>query len=88
MAKGDRDDQDNLKAIYGALFFGVPSRGIKIEHLLPMVQGQPNEHLIQNLAPDSKYLRRLHESFRSGFSFQEIVFIYETERTKTAKVRP
>jgi len=31
--------------VHRIIFFGVPSRGMRISHLLPMVQGQPNKPL-------------------------------------------
>lgn len=89
MKGGDGIDKENFTSIYGVLFFGVPNQGIRIEHWLPMVKGQPNENLVRDLGPDSTYLRRLHEGFRTAFNFSDskIVSIYETERTRVAKVR-
>lgn len=89
MKGGDETDKENFNSIYGVLFFGVPNQGIRIEHWLAMVEGQPNENLIRDLGPDSTYLGRLHEDFRTAFTFSDskIVFIYETERTRVAKVR-
>lgn len=88
MKNGNEVDRDNFSSIYGALLFGVPNLGIRIEQWLPIVKGQPNENLIRNLAPNSRYLRNLRENFRSAFSFpdSEIISIYETERTRVAKV--
>jgi hypothetical protein len=88
MKDGDEIDKENFKSTYGILFFGVPNQGIRIEHWLPMVKGRPNENLVRNLGPDSTYLRDLHVDFRAAFSFSDsvIVYIYETERTKVAKV--
>jgi hypothetical protein len=82
-------DKDNFNSIYGAVFFGVPNLGIRNEHWLPMVKGQPNEDLVRNLRPNSKYLRTLHEIFRSVFIFPDskILSIYETKKTPVAKVR-
>jgi hypothetical protein len=89
MKGGDEIDKEIFNSIYGVLFFGVPNQGIRIEHWLPMVKGQPNENLVRDLGPDSTYLRRLHEAFRTAFNFSDskTVFIYETERTRVAKVR-
>lgn len=89
MKEGDDIDKENFDSIYGVLFFGVPNQGIRIEHWLAMVKGQPNENLVRNLGPDSTYLRTLHEDFRAAFGFldSEVVAIYETERTRVAKVR-
>jgi hypothetical protein len=88
MKGGDDIDKENFRSIYAVLFFGVPNEGIRIEHWLSMVEGQPNESLIRNLGPESTYLRRLHEDFRTAFDFpdSQVVDIYETERTRVAKV--
>jgi hypothetical protein len=89
MKNGDEIDQENFNSIYGLLFFGVPNQGIRIEHWLPMVKGQPNEDLVRTLGLQSTYLRRLHEDFRAAFHFSdsEIICIYETELTRLARVR-
>jgi hypothetical protein len=88
MKNGDEIDRENFNAIFGLLFFGVPHYGIRIEHWLPMTKGQPNEGLVRSLESESAYLRRLHEDFRAAFDFpdSEIVFLYETEPTRVAKV--
>lgn len=83
-------DDGTAKCVYGFIFFGVPNQGIRITHWLPMVKHQPNEILVQNLAPDSHYLQTLHEKFcRELILFQipiMMISIYETAKTKTAKV--
>jgi hypothetical protein len=90
MKNGDDIDKENFNSVYGVLFFGVPNQGIRIEHWLPMVKGQANETLVRNLGPESTYLSELHEDFRNAFDFSdsEVVFVYETERTRVAEVRP
>lgn len=89
MKNGDDIDKENFSSVYGVLFFGVPNQGIRIEHWLPMVKGQANETLVRNLGPESTYLSGLHEDFRNAFDFpdSEVVFVYETERTRVAEVR-
>lgn len=89
MKGGDEMDRANFNSIYGALFFGVPNRGIRIEHWLSMVNGQPNESLVKKLRPGSKYLRELGANFNAAFTFPDskIISIYETEKTRTARVR-
>ena len=89
MKGGDEIYNDIFKSIYAVLFFGVPNQGIRIEHWLPMVRGQPNENLVRSLGYDSTYLRSLHEEFRMVFNFRDsqVVSIYETERTRVIKVR-
>src|ERR1700733_9796672 len=81
-------DPINFACIFGLLFFGVPNRGIRIAHWLPIVKDQPNESLVRNLGPDSKYLRILHQNFCSVFTFRDayVVSIYETLKSKVAKV--
>ena len=81
-------DWVNAQCVYGMIFFGVPNRGIRISHWLPMVNNQPNESLIRNLAPDSHYLRSLQERFSQVFRFPEsrVVSVYETLKSQTAKV--
>lgn len=70
--------------------FGVPSAGMKVEHLLPMVDGQPNQFLVQCLAEDDphEFLQGLSASFYGITRLRQIRVIsaYETERTRTAKV--
>jgi hypothetical protein len=88
MRDGDETDRAIFNSIYGVAFFGVPNQGIRVEHWLPMVKGQPNENLIRDLGPHSTYLRTVHDEFRAAFSFPDyaILFAYETELTRVAKV--
>lgn len=81
-------DSVNFQSVYGLLFFGVPNRGIEISHWLPIVNNQPNEDLVRNLAPGSIYLRNLQHRFCQVFGFHDsrVVSIYETMKSKTAKV--
>jgi hypothetical protein len=81
-------DWFNSQCVYGLIFFGVPNRGIRITHWLPIVDNQPNENLVRNLAPGSHYLRNLHERFcrELGFATSKVVSVYETQRSRTAKV--
>ncbi|EXJ73272.1 uncharacterized protein A1O5_03032 [Cladophialophora psammophila CBS 110553] len=71
-----------------AIFFGVPNRGMKISHLLPMVQHQPNEPLVKSLAEGSPYLEGLDAQFCGISSMRniEIVSIYETQKSLTPKL--
>jgi hypothetical protein len=49
MANSGADSQDLsllFRLVCMIVFFGVPTRGMHISHLLPMVQGQPYESLI------------------------------------------
>jgi hypothetical protein len=82
------EDFVNFLSVYGLLFFGVPNQGIRISHWLPIVRDQPNESLVRNLAPGSIYLRNLQDRFCRVFRFHDsrLVSIYETMKSKTAKV--
>lgn len=81
-------DLNNYYCVYGLLFFGVPNRGILTSHWKPIVNEHPNENLVRNLAPESIYLRNLHGRFSQVFSYPDVrvVSIFETLRSKTAKV--
>nr|XP_036586253.1 ankyrin repeat-containing protein [Colletotrichum truncatum]KAF6796660.1 ankyrin repeat-containing protein [Colletotrichum truncatum] len=55
-------------ACYALLFFGVPNLGLRNDQLRTLVEGQPNEALIQDLLVDndsepSTFLKRLADQF-------------------------
>lgn len=85
---GDSSALDLVKSTIGLLFFGVPNRGLSIESLLPMVEGQSNETFVKSLEPDSAFLEILHQNFATSFKFadSEIVSFYETSKSPTAQV--
>jgi hypothetical protein len=74
-----------LNSIHGALFFGVPSQGMAIESLIPMVRGQPNEELLKSLGPGSEMLRRQSIAFRKAFDQRKIAYFYERKKSPIAK---
>lgn len=86
MKDGDSISLSTFKSTCGALFFGVPNRGLRVDCLRPMVKGQPNELLISNLSSESDYLRQLHRTFCSAFTFADsrIISFYETKVSPTA----
>ncbi|TRX90263.1 hypothetical protein FHL15_008808 [Xylaria flabelliformis] len=47
----------------GALFFGVPNLGIEQDSFQTIVQGNPNDTLIDDIRHGSNYLRRLNDYF-------------------------
>ena len=81
------DHQPLLESIHGALFFGVPSRGMDIKALRPMVRDQPNEYLLHTLGPETDFLRRQSMDFRRMFDRQrpEIIYFYECQKSPTAR---
>lgn len=80
-----------LDQVKGAIMFGVPSFGMEQSHLMAMVEGQANQHLVEILARDagSSYIRNLNTSFE-GLSFvreARVLWAYETEESPTVVVR-
>jgi protein SERAC1 len=87
MREGDDLDKANLKATYGALFFGVPSRGMDISSLVPMVGNQPNRQFLDSLDKESAILQEQRARFPGVFDFKdsEIISFFETQKSPTAK---
>ncbi|KFY62216.1 hypothetical protein V497_02506 [Pseudogymnoascus sp. VKM F-4516 (FW-969)] len=82
----DKKHQDLLESIYGGLFFGVPSLGMEIASLIPMVKCQPNQALLHTLGKESQLLRNQSRDFPKAFASKEseIFCYYETEMSRTA----
>jgi hypothetical protein len=81
-------DRGIIDRVRGAIFFGVPNLGMEQTHLRAMVEGQPNETLIQDLSRTSGYLKRLDKSF-SGISFLSrftVFWAYEQLQSHTVVV--
>jgi hypothetical protein len=79
-----------LDQVKGAIMFGVPSLGMEQSHLMAMVEGQANQHLVQDLAQGggSNFIRQLNASFE-GLSFlrkARILWAYETKESPTVVV--
>jgi hypothetical protein len=78
-----------LNAMRGAVFFGVPNLGMEQAHIRSITESNPNEALVDDLARNSNYLRRLDESFSAGpfhGHFQSF-WSYETAESPTVVVR-
>lgn len=93
MADGmDRSVSDILSNVCGAIMFGVPSLGMDQSHLMAMVEGRPNELLVQDLSRDGggSYVRQLNQRFEAlSFLRQAKIFwAYETEESPTVVVSP
>jgi hypothetical protein len=85
---GTKDWDPMIDSLLGAIFFGVPNKGMKTSHLLPMVDGQPNSKLIHVLSPASEYLPSLDVQF-SGIATHrriKIMSVYETKQSPTTQV--
>lgn len=80
--------QSLLKDVKCAFFFGVPSKGMHISHLMALVEDQPNGTLIRNLSTGSDYLLNLGDKL-SGISLYRsirLISAYETETSATVVV--
>ena len=87
MHEGDDQDKTNLKATYGALFFGVPNQGMDISSLVPMVGDQPNRYFLESLGKESGFLQDQRTKFPKAFDFKdsEIISFFETQESPTAE---
>ena len=88
LASSGEEETFILRSIKMIISFGVPSKGMHMSHLLPMVEGQPNQPLIELLLPDSDGLSPLSQHSSSIATLHEIRLItaYETKRSRTTKV--
>ncbi len=78
---------------YGLVFLGVPNLGLRNEQLRAMVNGQPNQRLIDDLVVDkesepSPYLSELTKKFMQICKTQEfqIRSYYERKMSHTLQV--
>ncbi|KAJ1326043.1 ankyrin repeat domain-containing protein 50 [Microdochium nivale] len=81
LADGNERAKFILNNIRGAIFFGCPSRGMPMAHLLAVLGGQPNRDMIEDLANQSEVLANLETQF-SGVSYHtgmKSVWAYETQ---------
>jgi hypothetical protein len=83
MAGGGVEKRTMLESTKGAIFFGVPSRGMHISHFLTLVGSQPNQNLVTDLSRDSKYLANLDKQFE-GISFIRQMKLFWAYETKTS----
>jgi hypothetical protein len=80
-------DSDLISLIFGTLFFGVPNDGMDIESLIPMVNNQPNQFLLESLNsinPQILTLQKRNFSRVLERSDFEMFCFYETRLSPTA----
>ncbi|OAR02604.1 hypothetical protein LLEC1_06424 [Akanthomyces lecanii] len=79
-----------LAAVKGAVFFGVPNLGMEQAHFRTVVQNNPNEALIDDLARGSNYIRRLDENFGQLLANKDLQYFwgYETMESPTIQMLP
>ncbi|KAK5443369.1 hypothetical protein LTS15_010714 [Exophiala xenobiotica] len=89
LAEGGESESFMLEQIRLVFLFGVPSAGMEMAYLIPMVDGQPNQPLVRCLAKDDpdRFLQRLSDAFYGISRLRRIRLIsaYETQRTRTAE---
>jgi len=87
MANSGIDEDQLLSKIRMICFFGVPNEGMHTEHLLSMVDSQPNQELVESLSSGAAYLPELDIQFTGLDISRSIRFVslYETKESLTAK---
>ncbi|KAK3321504.1 hypothetical protein B0T19DRAFT_374928 [Cercophora scortea] len=87
IAKGSTEAYRTLISIVrGGIFFGVPNLGMEQSHIRAIVQNNPNEALVEDIARNSNYICKLNEDF-SQVSFRgrlKCFWAFETSRSPTA----
>lgn len=75
-------------ALHALVFFGVPHRGLDVNSLMTMVNGQANQSLVESLAPESSSLNVLHENFVHALDSKSVIVHswHETMESQTVKV--
>lgn len=88
MARSNEWEVFLLSNVIKIILFGVPNRGMRISHLIPMAKSQPNEPFIHRLSTHSMYLSQLDEQFNgiSCYLRSRLVSIYETSQSQTPRV--
>lgn len=73
---------------HGGVFLGVPNLGMKQDHLVTLVEGDPAKELVANLAENSELLMQLNVDFEKHFNFEntEIFSFYETAETPVLRM--
>ncbi|KAB5522022.1 hypothetical protein GE09DRAFT_1293739 [Coniochaeta sp. 2T2.1] len=85
-ADADQEDRANLEATLGALFFGVPNRGMDNTALLSIIETQPNSALVDELSIGSAFLQNQAELFPTAFGRRDSIILsfHETRLSGTA----
>lgn len=72
-------------SIYGALFFGVPSQGMDVQHLAAMVSNNPTQFTVRLLDREVGYRlrQRQHDDFCRAFPYTDSKIMQWFELRKT-----
>ncbi|KAK3684319.1 hypothetical protein B0T22DRAFT_493833 [Podospora appendiculata] len=82
--KGSTEAYKNLIGIVrGAIFFGVPNLGMEQSHIRTIVQDNPNEALVEDIARNSNYLCQLDKDFKQAFFHERLKCFWAFETSKS-----
>jgi hypothetical protein len=82
-----KSDPTTLNSTIQCLLFGVPTQGMNLNTLYPIVQDQHNAvTLLPYLAENSLWLKDQNRKFPEAFHFKDsnIICFYETKESPTA----
>lgn len=82
-----KSDPTTLGSTIQCLLFGVPTQGMNISTLFPIVQNQHNAlTLLPYLAENSLWLKHQNRKFPEAFHYRDsnIICFYETKQSPTA----
>jgi hypothetical protein len=88
LADSDVKERAILDHVRGAVFFGVPSTGMRTEDIAAMLVGQPNTALVDDLSDRSDFLPKLQQQFDGISHIQNLhcVWAFETNVTPSIEV--
>ncbi|KAI9688231.1 MAG: hypothetical protein M1822_001737 [Bathelium mastoideum] len=88
-ARADESDHPTLaslyRATYGMLLFAIPHKGLAMNDMKQMLDGQdkhPRKELIQQISDESSYLAFRFSEFRDVIRDRKVVSFYETRQTQ------
>ncbi|KAJ5366817.1 hypothetical protein N7541_000758 [Penicillium brevicompactum] len=79
------------KATYAIFFFGTPHRGMDIDHIAQMIDGDenhPQRRLLNQIKADSPWLAIQLNNLRNMIDDRKIVSFYENQQTKAPEPSP
>ncbi|KAK3339632.1 hypothetical protein B0T25DRAFT_618078 [Lasiosphaeria hispida] len=87
LANSGESETFMLERVRGAVFFGVPSKGMDVASLLDMTRNQPNQDLVRDLSVGSQYLTNLGGQFDGVSKTRQMKFywVYETKKSPTVR---
>ncbi|KAK2762332.1 hypothetical protein FQN54_001342 [Arachnomyces sp. PD_36] len=74
-----------LSTVRGAIFFGVPNLGMEQRHFQALVQNNPNEALLDDVARNSNFIRRLNEAFSTSSLSERLMCFWAYETSQSPK---